>query len=60
VEAAKLRRGLDRLKPDERRALGLLALGYTYREICGLTGWSHTKVNRCLHEGRARLRELAR
>lgn len=60
AEAAKLRRGLDRLKPDERRALGLLALGYTYREICELTGWSHTKVNRCLNEGRTRLRELAR
>jgi DNA-directed RNA polymerase specialized sigma24 family protein len=40
-------------------ALTLLALGYTYREICELTGWSYTKVNRCLAEGRERLREMA-
>ncbi len=32
------------LKPDERRALGLLALGHSYREICELTGWTYTKV----------------
>jgi RNA polymerase sigma factor (sigma-70 family) len=47
---------LSALKPDERRALGLLALGLSYAEICGTTGWTHTKVNRCLSEGRAKLR----
>jgi DNA-directed RNA polymerase specialized sigma24 family protein len=46
------------LKPDERRALSLLAVGLSYAEIQNLTGWSHTKVNRCLSEGRARLRQL--
>lgn len=47
---------IARLKPDERRALTLLALGYSYREICDLTDWTYTKVNRCIAEGRARLR----
>lgn len=47
---------LARLKPQERQALGLFAVGYSYREICDLTGWTRTKVNRCLAEGRARLR----
>jgi DNA-directed RNA polymerase specialized sigma24 family protein len=56
---AKARAQLARLKPQERRALGLLGLGYSYREICALTGWSYTKVNRCITEGRAALRESA-
>lgn len=58
-EAARLRRGLAALKPDERQALALLSLGYTYREIGEISGWSKTKVNRCLTEGRARLRNQA-
>jgi len=49
---------LRRLKPHERRALALQAQGYSYAEIQEITGWTHTKVNRCLAEGRARLREL--
>jgi RNA polymerase sigma factor (sigma-70 family) len=49
---------LLRLKPDQRRALVLKAQGYSYREMCELTGWTYTKVNRCLAEGRARLRQL--
>jgi RNA polymerase sigma factor (sigma-70 family) len=49
---------LGRLKPDERRALVLKGQGFSYREICELTGWTYTKVNRCLAEGRARLRQL--
>ena len=52
-------RELDRLKPAERRAILLCAEGYSYREICAITGWTYTKVNRCLAEGRARLRQLA-
>ena len=56
---AEARRRLARLKPAEREALGLFALGYSYREICELTGWTYTRVNRCIAEGRARLREEA-
>jgi RNA polymerase sigma factor (sigma-70 family) len=50
---------LAELKPDQRRALLLRACGYSYVEIRELTGWTHTKVNRCLAEGRARLRSLS-
>jgi DNA-directed RNA polymerase specialized sigma24 family protein len=35
--------GMAKLKPAERRALSLIGLGYTYREIGELTGWSYTK-----------------
>jgi RNA polymerase sigma factor (sigma-70 family) len=55
---AEQMRTLSTLKRDERRALGLLALGLSYMEICEATGWTYTKVNRCLSEGRAALREL--
>jgi RNA polymerase sigma factor (sigma-70 family) len=58
-ERHQLSVAMPRLKPDERRTLSLLALGYSYREIGELTGWSLTKVNRCAAEGRARLRNLA-
>ena len=34
----------------------LQAQGYSYAEICVLCRWTYTKVNRCLAEGRARLR----
>ena len=43
---------LERLKPQEVRALVLKAQGYSYAEICQITGWTYTKVNRCLTEGR--------
>ena len=43
---------LKRLKPQELRALWLRAQGHSYNEICVMTGWSYTKVNRCLTEGR--------
>ena len=43
---------LARLKPQERRALALKAEGYSYAEIMELTGWTYTKVNRCMAEGR--------
>ena len=45
-------RALRRLKPQEMRALQLQAEGYSYKEIAAITGWSATKVNRCLSEGR--------
>jgi RNA polymerase sigma factor (sigma-70 family) len=48
---------LRRLKPQEVRCLLLRAQGYSYREICRLTGWTYTKVNRCLTEGRRALLE---
>ena len=51
-------RALLALKPQERRALLLQAQGYSYAEICRITGWTYTKTNRCLAEGRARLRRL--
>jgi RNA polymerase sigma factor (sigma-70 family) len=43
---------LQRLKPQELRALWLRAQGHSYNEISALTGWSYTKVNRCVTEGR--------
>jgi RNA polymerase sigma factor (sigma-70 family) len=49
---ARSAEALQRLKPHELRALWLKAMGNSYREICETTGWSYTKVNRCLAEGR--------
>ena len=49
---------LATLKRDEARALVLQATGRTYAEIEAETGWSHTKVNRALTEGRAAFRTL--
>ena len=43
---------LGRLKPQEVRCLLLRAEGYSYKQICELTGFTYTKVNRCLSEGR--------
>jgi RNA polymerase sigma factor (sigma-70 family) len=51
----RLRQGAEamgRLKPQEIRCLLLKAEGFSYREICDRTGFSYTKVNRCLTEGR--------
>ncbi len=50
-------RAVAALKPHERRCLLLRAEGFSYREICGRTGFSYTKVNRSLSEGRRALRE---
>jgi RNA polymerase sigma factor (sigma-70 family) len=49
---------LQQLKAHEVRALVLKAQGHSYAEICQITGWSYTKVNRCLTEGRRALRRL--
>ncbi|HET6507638.1 MAG TPA: sigma-70 family RNA polymerase sigma factor [Baekduia sp.] len=43
---------LRRLKPQELRAMWLKALGHSYVEIGEATGYSQTKVNRSLTEGR--------
>jgi len=55
---ARTREALQALKPQELRALTLLAEGYSYREIGEITGFSNTKINRCLAEGRERFRKL--
>lgn len=56
-ELAKIRRQhLCELKRDERHALVLRGLGYSYKEITKHTGWTYTKVNRCIRDGRAALR----
>jgi RNA polymerase sigma factor (sigma-70 family) len=44
---------LRALKPDEARALMLKAQGLSYQEIGRRFGWSYTKVNRSVTEGRA-------
>ena len=49
---ARSSEALAALKPQERRALVLKAHGYSYAEIQQLCGWSYTKVNRCMAEGR--------
>ncbi|HET7177196.1 MAG TPA: sigma-70 family RNA polymerase sigma factor [Solirubrobacterales bacterium] len=55
---ARSREALQALKPAELRALTLLGEGYSYAEIGELTGFSRTKINRCLAEGRERFRRL--
>jgi RNA polymerase sigma factor (sigma-70 family) len=57
VDLEEARARLRGLKPDERTAIGLAAAGYSYGEIAERRAWTKTKVNRCLHEGRATLRE---
>ena len=51
-QVAQSAEALQRLKPQEVRALWLRAQGNSYDEIQAETGWSRTKVNRCLYEGR--------
>jgi len=55
---ARSREALRALKPAELQALTLLAEGYSYAEIGAIAGFSQTKVNRCLAEGRERFRRL--
>ncbi|HET6998859.1 MAG TPA: sigma-70 family RNA polymerase sigma factor [Solirubrobacterales bacterium] len=57
-EIARSREALQTLKPQELRALSLLAEGYSYLEIGEITGFSQTKINRCLAEGRERFRKF--
>jgi RNA polymerase sigma factor (sigma-70 family) len=49
---------LAALKPQERRTLVLKAEGFSYADIQAITGFSYTKVNRCMAEGRKRFLEL--
>lgn len=53
---ARMSEALTRLKPAEAQALWLQAAGRSYEQIADDLGWTRTKVNRCLAEGRARLR----
>ena len=46
---------MRRLKRDEARALMLKAEGLSYVEIGERLGWTYTKVNRCITEGRQAL-----
>jgi RNA polymerase sigma factor (sigma-70 family) len=57
-EIGRSREALRSLKPQELRALTLLAQGYSYVEIGEITGYSQTKINRCLAEGRERFRRF--
>ncbi len=49
---------MRRLKRDEARALMLKAEGLSYVEIGEKLGWTYTKVNRCITEGRRRFMRL--
>jgi RNA polymerase sigma factor (sigma-70 family) len=55
-DVARVREALQALKPAELRSLTLLAAGCSYAEIGRITGFSQTKINRTLAEGRERLR----
>jgi RNA polymerase sigma factor (sigma-70 family) len=57
AERDEARRRLAALKPDECTAIVHHAAGFDYAEIGRRLGWSHTKVNRSLYEGRIALRE---
>lgn len=48
------------LKPQEVTALALRAEGLSYKEICARTGWSYTRCNRAVSEGRRALLERLR
>jgi RNA polymerase sigma factor (sigma-70 family) len=56
---AEVKNHLAELKANERLAILLQAEGYSYAEICARCGWTYTKLNRCLAEGRAALRARA-
>lgn len=51
---------MARLKPQEVQCMLLLAEGFSYREICEETGFSYTKVNRSLTEGRRSFTDCVR
>jgi RNA polymerase sigma factor (sigma-70 family) len=49
---AQTAEALQRVKANEAKAMWLKASGDSYAEISERTGWTYTKVNRCLAEGR--------
>jgi RNA polymerase sigma factor (sigma-70 family) len=60
IQLAERRDDIRQLKPQERRALFLKGMGYSYAEIMTLTGATYTAVNRRITEGRAELRRSER
>ena len=50
--------GMKRLQPQQRRALSLLALGYSYSEIAERLGLGEKQVDHRLSAGRAALRSM--
>src|SRR3712207_1995284 len=54
-ELTRAAEALQRLKPQEVTALWLKAEGLSYTEIAERQGWTYTKVNRCITEGRRAL-----
>lgn len=56
LECVEARRQLAQLRPDERTAICQFAAGFSYKEIAAKNGWTYTKVNRCIAEGRETLR----
>jgi len=57
---AQTAEALQRLKPQELRALTLRAEGLSYQEICEREGWTYTRCNRSITEGRRALLERLR
>lgn len=57
-QVGRSREALRALRPAELRSLTLLAAGYSYAEIGEITGFSRTKINRSLAEGRERFRRI--
>ena len=55
--SARSDNGLASVPEGRRRFLALKVAGYSYREICSLTGATYTNINRHLTRARARLRE---
>jgi RNA polymerase sigma factor (sigma-70 family) len=51
-EVTRAAEAIQALKPQEVRALWLRMEGRTYKEIAADLGWTYTKVNRCVTEGR--------
>ena len=61
VSSERVRRSaeaLRALKPDEAKALMMKAQGLSYEEIGERNGWSYTKVNRAITEGRRRFMDV--
>jgi RNA polymerase sigma factor (sigma-70 family) len=59
METIDLFNALRRLRSDsERAALVDRMAGYTFKEIARRRGWTYTKVERCIREGREKVQGL--
>ena len=54
--ARETRAAMERLQSDQRRAISLLAIGYSYEEIAELTGLTTKQVDHRMQDARAALR----